>query len=154
MEATVEFRLEGTLCRVVPDDGVFAPDSRARGGSRVGAIGERVVGNCQLDGRRYLILCGRSGAEQRLDPALRVAEILTTRELQVALMVSQGLANKQIAHRLGLSEWTVTSYLRRTFAKLRVRTRAAMVARIISDIGVPSSAESEPRRPVESLPGP
>ena len=97
-----------------------------------------MVGNCQLDGRRYVILC-RSKKDagpgpQELTP--RVADILTARELQVALMVGQGLANKQIAHRLGLSEWTVTSYLRRTFAKLSVRTRAAMVARIVTDMRV------------------
>ena len=55
MEATVEFNLEGTLCRVVPDDGVAgsASQSPGRGGRAVGQVEERVVGNCQLDGRRY-----------------------------------------------------------------------------------------------------
>jgi DNA-binding NarL/FixJ family response regulator len=93
-----------------------------------------VVGNCLLEGRRYLIVCGGNGANHPREPEARIADLLTGRELQVAMMVSQGLGNKQIAHRLGLSEWTVTSYLRRCFAKLGVRTRAAMVARIVSDL--------------------
>lgn len=134
MEATVEFSLEGALCRVVPDHEVAAPAALAEAGSMFGVFGERVVGNCQVDGRRYVIICRDKGASGPQDLAPRVTDILTARELQVAVMVGQGLANKQIAHRLGLSEWTVTSYLRRTFAKLRVRTRAAMVARIVTDM--------------------
>lgn len=138
METKVEFNLEGSLCRVVPDDEVAAPCALACAGGRLASSEERMVGNCQLDGRRYVILCrsknDAGSGPQELAP--RVADILTARELQVALMVDQGLANKQIAHRLGLSEWTVTSYLRRTFAKLSVRTRAAMVARIVTDMRV------------------
>ncbi|MGE5153755.1 MAG: helix-turn-helix domain-containing protein [Bdellovibrio bacteriovorus] len=136
MEATVEFSLDGTLCRVLPDDQARTPYALAQGESAAPFPEERVVGKCQLDGRRYVIVCGREAARKWLDAEPRAADILTARELQVALMVSQGLANKQIAHRLGLSEWTVTSYLRRSFAKLKVRTRAAMVARIVADLNV------------------
>jgi len=50
--------------------------------------------------------------------------------LQIAILVSQGRVNKQIACQLKLSEWTVSGYLRRIYDKLGVRTRAAMVARI------------------------
>jgi DNA-binding NarL/FixJ family response regulator len=150
MEATVEFNLEGTLCRVVPDDGVSAVHASASAGSKNRPSDERVVGKCQLDGRRYVILCGRPASRATPEPATRAVEILTARELQVAFMVSQGLANKQIAHRLGLSEWTVTSYLRRTFAKLRVRTRAAMVARIVADMGIPDCVEPQGQGPSRS----
>lgn len=134
MEAAVQFNLEGTLCRVIPDDEVTEGAAITASESRVSLGVERIVGNCQLDGRRYLIVCGTEGACGIPKATPKVADILTARELQVALMVSQGLANKQIAYRLGLSEWTVTSYLRRTFAKLGVRTRAAMVARIVTDM--------------------
>lgn len=133
MESTVEFNLRGTLCRVVPED-YMADSTSATGPTACGqARNGHVVGNCLLDGRRYLIICGGNGADPP-EPEARVADLLTGREIQVAMMVSQGLGNKQIAHRLGLSEWTVTSYLRRCFAKLGVRTRAAMVARIVSDL--------------------
>jgi DNA-binding CsgD family transcriptional regulator len=61
-----------------------------------------------------------------------MVDLLTRRELEVALLVSEGEGNKQIADRLKLSEWTVSTYLRRIYAKLGVRSRAAMVARIIA----------------------
>jgi len=54
---------------------------------------------------------------------------LTSRELEIAILVAQGHANKNIAYRLRISEWTVATYLRRTFAKLNVESRAAMVFR-------------------------
>jgi hypothetical protein len=43
--------------------------------------------------------------------------------------------NKQIAHQLHISEWTVATHLRRIFAKLGVDTRAAMVYRCAFLIG-------------------
>ena len=46
-------------------------------------------------------------------------------------MVAKGYPNKTIAAVLDISLWTVGTYLRRTFAKLGVGTRAAMVARLI-----------------------
>lgn len=58
--------------------------------------------------------------------------ILTARELQIATMVAQGQLNKQIAHLLKISEWTVATHIRRIFAKLSVDTRAAMVYRCAS----------------------
>jgi len=57
------------------------------------------------------------------------ASLLTARELQIAALVAEGLVNKQIAAELEISEWTVSTHLRRVFAKLKVDTRAAMVAR-------------------------
>jgi DNA-binding CsgD family transcriptional regulator len=53
---------------------------------------------------------------------------LTPREREVARMVAQGLTNSAIAGKLALSPWTVSTHLRRIFAKLDVTTRAAMVA--------------------------
>ena len=46
-------------------------------------------------------------------------------------MVAKGYPNKTIAAVLEISLWTVGTYSRRTFAKLGVGTRAAMVARLI-----------------------
>ena len=59
---------------------------------------------------------------------------LTGRELEIAILVAQGLATKNIAYRLQISEWTVSTYLRRIFAKLNVDSRAAMVYRCASQI--------------------
>jgi DNA-binding CsgD family transcriptional regulator len=56
-----------------------------------------------------------------------LAELLTERELQIATLVALGKVNKQIARKLHISEWTVSTYIRRIFAKLGVESRAAMV---------------------------
>lgn len=58
---------------------------------------------------------------------LDLATLLTDRELQIATLVATGRSNKQIAHQLHISEWTVSTHLRRTFIKLGVDSRAAMV---------------------------
>lgn len=55
---------------------------------------------------------------------------LTGREVEVLRLVRQGLANKQIARRLGISERTVKAHLTSVFQRLDVadRTQAALWA--------------------------
>lgn len=55
---------------------------------------------------------------------------LTPRELEVLQLVRQGLANKQIARRLGISERTVKAHLTSVFQRIGVadRTQAALWA--------------------------
>jgi DNA-binding CsgD family transcriptional regulator len=67
-----------------------------------------------------------TGAIEAIDD---LAGRLTSRELEITILVAQGHANKNIAYRLRISEWTVATYLRRIFAKLNVESRAAMVFR-------------------------
>ncbi|HET6947056.1 MAG TPA: LuxR C-terminal-related transcriptional regulator [bacterium] len=55
---------------------------------------------------------------------------LSPRERQIALLIAQGLPTKAIAWRLGISVWTVSTYLRRIFARFGVQSRAAMIARL------------------------
>jgi PAS domain S-box-containing protein len=52
---------------------------------------------------------------------------LTDRELSVLRFVVQGLANKEIATRIDVSESTVKNTLQQLFAKTNVRTRARLV---------------------------
>lgn len=54
---------------------------------------------------------------------------LSPREREIARMVAKGYPNKTIATILEISPWTVSTHLRRLFAKLRVTSRAAMVAK-------------------------
>lgn len=56
-----------------------------------------------------------------------ITEILTEREIQIVRLVAQGHQNKQIARQLHISEWTVSTHIRRIFTKLGVDSRAAMV---------------------------
>lgn len=72
-------------------------------------------------------------AATRLAKDLRQSEgveSLTERETSVLRLVAEGLANKEIARRLSISEKTVKAHLNNVFAKLDVhsRTQAALQA--------------------------
>ena len=58
------------------------------------------------------------------------ASVLTEREVEVLRLVRQGLANKQVARRLGITERTVKAHLTSVFQRLGVadRTQAALWA--------------------------
>ncbi len=60
-----------------------------------------------------------------------VADRLSPRETQVLRLVAQGLANKQVARALGITERTVKAHLGRVFREIGVldRTSAALWAR-------------------------
>lgn len=93
------------------------------------------IGHIRLRGQQYLILTmGFHDKDSKLatDYSL-IANILTRREIQIALQVANGKVNKQIAYQLHLSEWTVSTHLRRIYAKLGVKSRAQMVAYIMSN---------------------
>jgi DNA-binding CsgD family transcriptional regulator len=86
-----------------------------------GASERRVLLDLEVDGVRCL-LTRRPAGDRRTDVRL------TPREREVAEMVAMGLTNAAIAGKLAVSPWTVSTHLRRIFAKLGVATRAAMVA--------------------------
>ncbi len=62
-------------------------------------------------------------------PRGRVSDTLTARERDVLAMISQGLANKQIARTLEISPETVKSHVKRIFSKLAANTRTEAVSR-------------------------
>jgi DNA-binding CsgD family transcriptional regulator len=66
----------------------------------------------------------------RRPPAAQPEVTLSPREREIARMVAKGYPNKTIASVLEISCWTVSTHLRRIFAKLAVSSRAAMVARL------------------------
>lgn len=55
--------------------------------------------------------------------------LLTPRELEILAVVGEGLSNKQVARRLGISAHTVKFHLEAVFAKLGVGRRAEAVAK-------------------------
>lgn len=82
------------------------------------------IGQFEVDGQRCVVIEADSHfATTQSDAISR----LTERELQIVRLVASGCPNKQIAKRLHISEWTVSTHLRRVFAKLGVESRAAMV---------------------------
>lgn len=75
-------------------------------------------GESPLDPRVARILLTGSGTRE---PAAR----LTERERSVLQLVAEGLANKQIARRLGISESTVKTHLTHAFGQIGVRDRTS-----------------------------
>jgi DNA-binding NarL/FixJ family response regulator len=60
---------------------------------------------------------------------------LTSREVQVAILVWEGLTNRDIAQRLATSEQVVKNYLRTTFDKLGVWSRLELALYVASHGG-------------------
>ena len=58
---------------------------------------------------------------------------LTPRESEVLALLAEGLSNRDIASALYVSAETVTTHLRRVFAKLGVRSRSQAVSRALRD---------------------
>ena len=52
--------------------------------------------------------------------------LLTERERQVILVLSEGITNKEIGRRLGLTEGTVEVHLHRIYRKLGIANRTAL----------------------------
>jgi len=76
---------------------------------------------------RALLASGRPGADL-LAPVLTPTARLTSRELEVARLVSAGLSNKDAARRLVVSERTIDNHLYRIFRKVGVTNRAELAA--------------------------
>lgn len=64
---------------------------------------------------------------QRSAPAQSVPDMLSEREFDVLRLAAQGLPNKEIARRMGLSIRTVHSHLASIFAKMQVSSRTEAV---------------------------
>ena len=87
---------------------------------------QSVILDEEVDGVRCLLV--------RKHPKTDRAQVtLSPREQEIARMVAEGHPNKTIAAVLDISSWTVCTHMRRIFAKLNVRSRAAMVARLLED---------------------
>ncbi len=52
-----------------------------------------------------------------------MAQPLTGRQVQVAMLVAEGLTNRQIAERLKISEWTVVNHVRQIMRRLGCASR-------------------------------
>jgi DNA-binding NarL/FixJ family response regulator len=65
--------------------------------------------------------------KERATPQLAAPRQFTGRERQVLSYVFEGLANKEIAARIGVSESSVKSTLQQLFSKTGVRTRSQLV---------------------------
>ncbi|MEU5432236.1 LuxR C-terminal-related transcriptional regulator [Streptomyces sp. NPDC020719] len=91
------------------------------------ACGARTLARrASAERRRIAARPPRSEAPRPGDLAL-----LTRREGEVAALVSEGLTNRQIAHRLQVTEKTVQMHLSNAFGKLGVTSRAALASAVV-----------------------
>ncbi|HEU0276537.1 MAG TPA: response regulator [Rhodanobacteraceae bacterium] len=87
-------------------------------------------------GRRYLdTAIARKMALAAVDGDESPLEMLSSRELEVALMLSRGLAVNEVAKRLHLSAKTVSTYKQRVFEKLDVQHTIGL-SRVLSAHGL------------------
>ena len=101
------------------------PEVRAQAGT----VGGTFVGTRPEDVRSGVrdLLAGRRPPAHDPSSVAAVAVDLTQRETDVLLALDQGLAVRQTARALGLTEATVKGYMRTLFAKLSAHSRAEAV---------------------------
>lgn len=109
-------RAWGVLSTNTTEDELAAAVHAVAEGLWVGAPG-LVKSLIRLNGRR-----ASSSDESLVEP-------LTAREMEVIQLMAQGLANKQIALTLGISEHTVKFHLSSLYAKLNITSRTEAVKR-------------------------
>lgn len=97
-----------------------------------GIAGSKLV---VLPGRSHLPYVGDRGELVRvvrrflgLRTTRRRAEVLTTRQREVAALVSQGCTNREIAARLGIDERSAEGHVERIRTRLGCRTRSQVAA--------------------------
>jgi DNA-binding CsgD family transcriptional regulator len=56
---------------------------------------------------------------------------LSPRECDVVMLILYGYSNRRIADQLVLTEYTVEDHLKRVFAKIGVKSRTALAAKIL-----------------------
>ena len=59
-------------------------------------------------------------------------QLLSSREQEILQLVGAGLANKQVAHELNLSENTIKNHKKNIFRKLGAKNSAEMIALCIT----------------------
>ncbi|MEO6117046.1 MAG: LuxR C-terminal-related transcriptional regulator, partial [Pseudolysinimonas sp.] len=146
-------RLEGRVFEVLTGEALVEQARRELAVSTVGTAGEAPRAT------------GREGAEtshpgdgglrasgRRLPPAPGSDwNGLSERERDIALMVAEGLTNREIGHELYLSEHTVRAHVSRVLAAFGAASRFAVAARVAElypapDTGLGDLAELTPRQ--------
>ena len=96
----------------------------------LGAIRRTIGGSPERDGHYTVV-----GMPERMIGQVTTAEDhgISARELEVLVLVSQGLSNGQIASRLHLSEATVKRHLANAYPKLGVSSRGEATSKAMSE---------------------
>lgn len=130
--SVAQFSIDGQVCFVVPEDAAEP------------ARDPRIVGSVTLGKRRYAICSNQPNTHAA------PVDLLTARELQVAVLIAQGFDNKSIGRRLGITSFTVSTHLTRVYSKLRVTSRAALAARIAGTVALHRRPANPARTPEQA----
>lgn len=79
---------------------------------------------------------------------------MTSRELQVAILVCRGFNNDEIAKALKIRQGTVKTHLRNLYRRVRVKSKILLLLKFIEDINrfyAPSKSQT-PAIPVSEIP--
>ena len=141
--------LHGTACRVLLVDDVIPRHSPSKAGGRLRmTYTPHELAHFEFGGHRYALVAEPADAngapaptKDPGQPPTDIRRLLTARELQIVQLICLGFLTKQVADRLKISEFTVRSYLKTTYAKLGVRSRASLVFRYTQafKLGTPSA---------------
>lgn len=63
---------------------------------------------------------------------------LTSREVQVAILVCQGYDNDNISHILGIQQGTVKTHVRNVYRRVRVKNKISLLLKFLGDINTMS----------------
>ncbi len=117
----------------------FSDRQRVGNALRAGAVGyllkdctpEELVAAVRAAAAGHVPIDPRVAGALLPDRAERPEDVLSDREREVLLLVAEGLANKQVGRRLGISESTVKVHLGNIYRRIGVtdRTSAALWAR-------------------------
>jgi two-component system nitrate/nitrite response regulator NarL len=88
-------------------------------------VTDEVILECEMEGACYYLVRRQLQTHRKI--------FLSPRESAIAKLVAQGLPNKSIGQRLEISPWTVATHIRRIFDKLKVSSRAAMIAQLAQE---------------------
>ena len=81
--------------------------------------------------------------------------LLSAREMDVVCSLAEGLTNREIAARLGLSQHTIKNYLFRVYDKLGVSSRLELLFMTLTQAGAPQAANrGVPATPADPRKGP
>lgn len=117
---------------------------------KAGACGYLIKRSRAADVRQAILDVHSGGAPMSAEIARRVVEAfhqpqakteagqetvnLSQRETEVAKLIAEGLANKEIADRLGISTETVRGHLKNIYEKLHVRSRTEAAVKYLDSV--------------------
>ena len=86
------------------------------------------------------------------NPAPRTVAALTAREHEILTLISQGLASKEVAHRLGITSATVRTHVQNILTKLGVCNRRQAAALLTGRLPHPARSRLHAARRAHPLP--